>query len=221
MSEWKEGGLGQRPEAEERGKSRSRASACLLAVLGLTAVLASACVSQVATPRPWQDFGTTSVGSLRGELSRLSAPEATERWTYFAVGAAEDHRSRGDMCERGYSLPEFVAYLQYTAKDDQLLSEALSEFWTNHHCRRQIQKVEPPVLSRNGGSEAWESAGRLLLAVRQSEDITLLQVLVREAEARPADPIALTKGLVARARLEEMTRRGVQSPFRVSVPALR
>lgn len=66
MSEWKEGGLGQRPEAEERGKSRSRASACLLAVLGLTAVLASACVSRVATPRPWQDFGTTSVGSLRG-----------------------------------------------------------------------------------------------------------------------------------------------------------
>lgn len=219
MRERAEGELARRPAAKRRGKPRSRASAGLLAVLGLAAVFASACAARVSTPLPWQAFGTTSVGSLRGELSRLSTPEATERWTYFAAGAAEDHRSRGDTCERGYSLPEFVAYLRYTAKADQLVSEALSDFWTTHGCRRQSQKAAPPDPCNQCGSEAWESAGRLLLAVRQSEDIALLQALVREAEVHPADPIALTKGLVARARLEEMARRGVQSPLRLlSVP---
>ncbi len=118
------------------------------------------------------------------------------------------------MCQRGYSLPELVAYLRYTAKDDQLLSEALLEFWANHRCTRQSQEeAEPSAIYRKGWSEAWESAGRVLLAIRQSDDIPLLQSLVREAGASQADPIAQAKGLVARARLEEMARRGTQPPL--------
>ncbi len=187
----------------------------VMAAVGVAASFASACFPLArATPQA-REIGQTSVGRLRRDLSQLSEREAADKWTFFAAGAAEDHRSLGCICEQGYSIPELVAFMQYTARDNQMLSEALSDFWANRHCSLQTQKdAETVETYKKGWKEAWESAGRLLLAIRQSEDIALLQSLIRDAEGNEADPIAQAKEVVARARVSEMTRRGIRPQYK-------
>lgn len=192
---------------------------CILALVGVAALFASACFPLAKVTPHNREIGQSSVGRLRKDLSQRFERDAADKWTYFATGAAEDHRSLGGICEQGYSIPELVAYMQYTARDNQMLSEALSEFWANRRCRVRTQKdAETVETYKKGWKEAWESAGRLLLAIRQSEDIALVQSLIRNAEGNEADPIAQVKEVVARARVSEIIRRGVKPVFNLNPP---
>lgn len=154
-----------------------------------------------------------TVDQLRNFVGRYPVYREVS-WGAFASGAINGVNAAGWVCDppAGAPLPvsgELEAHLRYAAAPTDEISLAIRKYLTARGCRSvQAEASDEEWLEawKTGWSDGWKGLAKELLLVRIMEDHAVLEELVRRAGEPGADAVAQVIGLVAGARLLELSR---------------
>jgi hypothetical protein len=149
---------------------------------------------KVSELRGWSDSYLFQIGVSSGAMTSLVA---------FGV-----------TCEQIFTVAEMQAYLAFTAPPEFTVQQAVSQFFQSRKC--VFPKVDDAKLRTEAWGEGFKSAidtaSELLLQIRENENIGELEAYVNNAQTDKAGSFDKVCGLIAGARLAELTRKKSGTP---------